>query len=232
MKKILKIVIVLVIFVLLIIDFVGLWKYKLSGKKYETATSTENDAVVEELPKEDPINYIELDSTTMNSDEVLFIKNIESKDGKYTVQGIIYTPYEISKDDYTTLRSGESVEILGKTYTKGQIKSNNLVLKASDDNTTDYYVNYNTKTKKYILKENKTDNIVYATTSQYAKVTVEEGTAFSVIENGKTQNKKIEDVIDTHKEQEDPKEETANLNTCVLTFDKNGNCTKIVETCR
>lgn len=232
MKKNLKIVVLLVVFVFLIIDFVGLWKYKLSGKKYELATNTEDDAVAEELPEEVKIEYINLESATMNSDEVLFIKNIENEDNKYTVQGLIYTPYEVSKDDYTSLRSGESVEILGKKYTKSQIKSNNLVLKSSDDNTTDYYINYDTKNKKYVLKENKTDNIVYVTTDQHAKVSVAEGTAFSIVENGKTQNKKIEDVVENHKDLKEPEKETASINTCILTFDKSGVCTKIVETYR
>ncbi len=234
MKRIIKVIVLLVIFVFLVIDFIGLWKYKLSGKKYEVATNTESDVAVEEAPQGPKIEYTDLSSTTISNDEVVFIKNIEDEDqnGKYVVQGLVFAPYEVSKDDYNSLRAGKSVEILGKKYAKSQIKSNNLILKSSDSNAKEYYINYDTKNKKYILKEKKTDYTVYKTTEQYVKASITKGTTFSVVKNGKTENKKIQDVIDIHKNLEEPQGETGAINTCVFTFNKNGDCSKIVETCR
>ena len=86
--------------------------------------------------------------------------------------------------------------------------------------------------KKYILKEKETDYIVYKSTKSSVKIDVPEGTTFATIKNGKTSTKKVEDVLDSHKKLEEPEAETGSINTCTLTFNKNGDCTKITETIR
>ena len=232
MKRVIKIIIVLAIFALLVIDFIGLWKYKLSGSKYELEVASD-DVALNEVTESDNINYIDLNSSTMKSTEKLFIKNItKSGDESYEIKGVILEPYEVSKDDYNTLRNGKSVEILGVTYTKSQIKSNNLILKSSDNNAKNYYIKYDTTSKKYILKDSKIECEVYKITENNVKFSVDKGTVFSIEKNGKTEKSTIENVVDSHNDLKVPEEATANLNVCTLTFDKKGNCTKIVEACR
>ncbi|MBQ3409426.1 MAG: hypothetical protein IJH12_09515 [Clostridia bacterium] len=232
MRKVLRIIVILIIVVILVVDFYGLWKFKINGNKYVIETSEEDDSAVEENLGEEAEEYEELTSETLADGKVLFIKSIEEADEGYTIKGVVYEAYEILKDDYTSLKSGESIEILGSTYTKSQIKSNNLILKSSDSSATAYYINYDTTNKKYILKEKETDYIVYKSTKSSVKIDVPEGTTFATIKNGKTSTKKVEDVLDSHKKLEEPEAETGSINTCTLTFNKNGDCTKITETIR
>ena len=233
MKKFLKIAVIIIVFALLVVDFVGLWKYKLSGKKYELATASD-DVAVNEIGESDvdTVEYTELTSKTMKNYEKLFIKNIEEESGKYLIKGLLYQPYEISKEDYTALRAGKSVEIFGISYQQSQIKANNLILKSSDKNAKNYYIKYDTTSKKYILKDTKTDYEIYQSTDKYVKLSVAEGTDFSIEKNGKTEKTKIEKVLETHKNLKEPEKETEKINICTLTFDKKGECTKITETCR
>ena len=227
MKKVIKIIIILVIVAILAIDFYGLWKYKLSGKQYvlETSEGEPEDTYVEEDD-----NIEELTSSSLADDEVLFIKNIEKTNEGYKITGSSYVPYEIDKDDYTSLRNGQSIDILGESYKKYQIRSNNLVVKSAETGNTNYYINYNVASKKYILKDNETDDIVYKATGKNYKLVVAEGTTFVSVKNGNNSNKKIEDVVDSHKDKSAPDGETSEISTCTVTFNTNGTCTKIIET--
>ena len=226
MKKVFRIIIILIVVAILAIDFYGLWKYKLKGKQYvlETGEDDSADTYVEED------NLEELTSETLEDDEVLFIKNIEQTDDGYKITGLTYVPYEIEKEDYTSLRNGKTVEILGETYKKYQIRSNNLVIKSAETGNASYYINYNTTSKKYILKDNETDDIVYKATGKEYKLVVAEGTRFVTVKNGKNSNEKIEDVVDSHKDKTAPDGETSEISTCEITFDEDGKCTKITET--
>ncbi len=226
MKKVFRIIIILIVVAILAIDFYGLWKYKLKGKQYvlETGEDDSADTYVEED------NLEELTSEKIEDDEVLFIKNIEQTDDGYKITGLTYVPYEIEKEDYTSLRNGKTVEILGETYKKYQIRSNNLVIKSAETGNASYYINYNTTSKKYILKDNETDDIVYKATGKEYKLVVAEGTRFVTVKNGKNSNEKIEDVVDSHKDKTAPDGETSEISTCEITFDEDGKCTKITET--
>lgn len=240
MKKFFKILIIIVIFALLVVDFYGLWKYKLSGTTYELASSDDvgpddvadgDDGDSED--SQDNTNYTELTSASMKNGEKLFIKNIEQlEDKKYEIKGLLYKPYEVSKDDYNALRNGKAVNILGAEYKKDKIQSNNLILKSSDDNAKDYYVKYDTTSKKYVLKDSKTDYEIYTKTEKYVKISVDKGTDFNTEKNGKTEKSKIENVVEKHKNTEEHEEKDEKVSLCTLTFDKKGNCTKIVETVR
>ena len=226
MKKVFRIIIILIVVAILAIDFYGLWKYKLKGKQYvlETGEDDSADTYVEED------NLEELTSEKIEDDEVLFIKNIEQTDDGYKITGLTYVPYEIEKEDYTSLRNGKTVEILGETYKKYQIRSNNLVIKSAETGNSSYYINYNTTSNKYILKDNETDDIVYKATGKEYKLVVAEGTRFVTVKNGKNSNEKIEDVVDSHKDKTAPDGETSEISTCEITFDEDGKCTKITET--
>ena len=237
MKKFFRAVFVVVLSVLLAFDFYGLWKFKLNGKREEQTASTgdvevNQNAEANDSSPDDNINYTELTSKTLGAGQKLFIKNIEQdSDGRYAIKGLIFEPFEVSKEDYNSLKNGKSVEILGATYTKKQIKSNNLILKSSDEGAKDFYIKYDTATKKYILKNTDLESEIYQSTEQYVKISVGKGTTFAIDNSGKTENKKIEDVVDTHKNVQEPKEETADVDLCDLTFDKSGVCTKIIEKC-
>jgi len=228
MKKFFKIVIILIVFVIIGIDFYGLWKYKINGHKYVIETGSD-DGEPEE-PEDDGFEYETLTSEAMSNGEVLFIKNIEEVDESYEVKGILFKPYEISKDDYQAVKNGEDIELFGESYKKSQIKNNNLILKSTDSGDKKYYITYNTENKKYILYEAEAEAIVYKKTDKNVKVAVKKGTAFATVKNGKTTNKKVEDMIDTHKDLTEPSEDTASINTCTLTFNSSDVCTKITET--
>lgn len=230
MKKVIKIIIIIVVIVFLAIDFYGLWKYKLSGKPYVLETLSD-DSAVEEMQQEE-IQYEEITSSTLKDGKVLFINNIDKNDEKCIVKGIIYEPYEISKDDYDGLKSGESLEIIGATYKKNKIKSNTMTLKSSDSSAKGYYISYDSSKKKYTLKESEDDYTVYKSTQKNVKIEVENGTTFATVKNGKTTTSKVENVVDTHSNIDTPEGETGKINTCQLTFNKNGICTKITETIR
>lgn len=231
MKKVIKILIIIVVVVILGIDFYGLWKYKLSGKPYVLEANSEEDSAVEET-QQDQIEYEVLTSKDLENGNVLFIKKIEESGEAYTVKGVIYSPFQVSKDDYNSLKSGKSVEILGNEYKKNKIKSNNMTLKSTETSAKDYYINYDTSSKKYILKESETDYTVYKPTEKNVKIEVAKGTTFATVKNGKTTTSKIESVVDQHIDLNAPEGETGSINTCQLTFNKNGVCTKITETVR
>ena len=234
MKKVLKILVILVMAVILAIDFVGLWKYKLSGKKYELQNASDDVAgeASDVGPEEEGIQYEELTSTTLVSLDKLFIKNIEkNEDGTYAIKGLVVRPVEISKEDYTSLKSGKEVEVLGVTYTKKQIKSNNLILKSEDENAKDYYVKYDTISKKYVLKDMSNEASVYEKTDKYVSINVDEDFTFVTDKNGKATKSTIEEMVESHKDMVEPEEATSEINVCVLTFDKSGNCTKLTEYC-
>lgn len=230
MKKVLKIVVILIVVAFLAIDFYGLWKYKINGKRYVIETG-DGDSGIDDSAEQIDDSYEDLTSETLAEGRALFIKNIESKDSEYIVKAVVFEPHEVSKDDYNALRAGDSVEILGATYKKNKIKNNNLILKSTDSSATEYYINYDTSNKKYILKEKASDNVVYKSTEKKVKFNVQAGTVFAIVKDGKTSKKKIEDVVDSHKELSEPEKETGKITTCTLTF-TGDKCTKITETVR
>ena len=227
MKKVLKVLVIIVIVIVLGIDFYGLWKYKLSGKQYVIEAESDEDYATEE-PQE-KIVYEEITSATLVDGKVLFIKNIEESGETYTVKGVIYAPCEISKEDYDDLKAGESVEILGTEYTKNRVKSNSMTLKSTESSAKDYYISYD---KKYILKDSETDYTIYKSTEKNVKVEVAKETSFVTVKNGKTTTAKIDSVVEKHTDLTEPDGETGSINTCELTFNKDGECTKIKETIR
>lgn len=230
MKKVLKWIIIVVVLIILGIDFYGLWKYKLNGKQYVLETGGD-DAASEEVSDSADVGdeYEELTKSSMSEGDVLFISNIEKADKTYTVKGIMYEPYEVAKDDYTSLRNGKSVEILGTTYTKSQIKNNKLYLKSKDSSAASYYVNYDVSSRKYVLEDAKTNSIVYKSKEKKVKLDVASGTTFVIDKNGKLETKKIDSVVDSHKDLTAPDGETSSINVAQIKFSQNGTCTKITE---
>lgn len=236
MKKVLKWIFIIVLVIIFAIDVWGLYKYKLKGTNYNLAStnnnnSVEEDSYTEEKSQEQKIEYTELKSTTMKSGEKLFITNIDSEEGteNYTIKGIIYEEYSITKEEYNNLKSGKSsIEIFGNEYKKDKIESNNLKLKSTNEDADIFYIKYDSTSKKYILKDSKTDYTVYKPTENYVSLSVSGDLAFNVEKNGKTNKHTIAKVASTYQNVELPKD-NIKINLCTLTFNKKGICTKIVE---
>ncbi|MBP3502046.1 MAG: hypothetical protein J6K42_00985 [Clostridia bacterium] len=237
-KTVIKWIFIIICGVILVIDFVGFWKYKVKGTKYEIATNADatndavNDADIEENI-EPEIEYEELTSKDFSDGEKLFITNInkdENEEDKYIIKGLVYEEYEFSKEEYNNLKSGKNtVEIFGNDYSKDKISSNNLILKSSDSNAEKFYIKYDTKTKKYILKESTTDSTIYKSTEKYVQTTVDNNIDFVIEKNGKKNTSKIEEQKESHKNIKIPTD-AIKIDLCELTFNKKGICTKITKT--
>lgn len=237
-KTVIKWIFIIICGVILIIDFVGFWKYKVKGTKYEIATNADatNDAVNDtdiEENIEPEIEYEELTSKDFSDGEKLFITNInkdENEEDKYIIKGLIYEEYEFSKEEYNNLKSGKNtVEIFGKTYSGDKMKSNNLTLKSSNSDAESFYIKYDTQTKKYILKESTTDYIVYKSTEKYVQTTVEDELDFVIEKNGKKNESTIKNEEEFYKNIKIPTDKIK-IDLCKLTFNKKGVCIKIVKT--
>ena len=76
-KVVVRWIFIIICVVILVIDLVGFWKYKLKGTKYQVATSadTANDTAIEENT-EPEIDYEELTNKDFSDGEKLFITNI------------------------------------------------------------------------------------------------------------------------------------------------------------
>lgn len=233
-KTVVKWIFIIICVVILIIDFVGFWKYKLKGTKYQIATSadTANDTAIEENT-EPEINYEELTNKDFSDGEKLFITNInkdENEEDKYIIKGLIYEKYEFSKEEYNNIKSGKNTtEIFGKKYSKDKMNSNNLTLKSSDSDAENFYIKYDAKTKKYILKESTTDYTVYKSTEKYVQTTVDNDLDFVIEKNGKKNESTIEKQEESYKNIKIPTD-TIKIDLCELTFNKKGVCTKITKT--
>ena len=233
-KTVIKWIFIIICVVILVIDLIGFWKYKVKGTKYQITTSTEpiDDVGVEENI-EPEINYENLTSKDFSNGEKLFITNIkqdENEEKKYTVQGLIYEEYEISKKEYNNVKSGKStIEIFGKNYSKDKIQSNNLKLKSSDSDAEAFYIKYDAKTKKYILKESTTDYTVYKSTEKYVQTIVNNDLKFVIEKNGKKNESTIEKEEKSYKNINIPTD-TIKISLCELTFNKKDICTMITKT--
>ncbi len=233
-KVVVRWIFIIICVVILVIDLVGFWKYKLKGTKYQVATSadTANDTAIEENT-EPEIDYEELTNKDFSDGEKLFITNInkdENEEDKYIIKGLIYEKYEFSKEEYNNIKSGKNTaEIFGKKYSKDKMNSNNLTLKSSDSDAENFYIKYDTKTKKYILKESTTDYTVYKSTEKYVQTTVDNDLDFVIEKNGKKNESTIEKQEESHKNIKIPTD-TIKIDLCELTFNKKGVCTKITKT--
>lgn len=234
MKKGIKWIFIIIIVVILAIDIAGFWKYKLKGTNYVTSTNADASDVsdVTEEDVEPEIEYAELSSASFENDEKLFITNIELDDTEeetYTIKGLLYEQYEITKEEYDNIKSGKTkIEIFGNEYSKDKLQSNNLKLKSENTDAEDFYISYNSKTKKYTLKDANSDSIVYKPTEKYLKTTVSGDLAFSIEKGGKTTKKTVADVADLYNNVE-VKTDTSKVNLSSFTFNKKGICTKIAE---
>ena len=113
-KVVVRWIFIIICVVILVIDLVGFWKYKLKGTKYQVATSadTANDTAIEENT-EPEIDYEELTNKDFSDGEKLFITNInkdENEEDKYIIKGLIYEKYEFSKEEY----NNEEVTVMKK----------------------------------------------------------------------------------------------------------------------
>ena len=182
--------------------------------------------------QEENIEYTELTSKKFSNGEKLFIKDIsEESDGVYEIKGLIYEECRITSEEYKNLKSGKStIEILGVEYSKDKIESNNIKLKSSDEKAKKLYIKYDSKTKKYIVKDSTTNNSLYKPSENYVKVSVSESLEFDVVRNGKTDKQTVKSVVSTHSNISDPKGDEGSINLSTLTFNKKGVCTKITET--
>lgn len=231
-KTVIKWILIVICVIILVIDFWGFWKYKLSGTKYPTANNAEDSADVAPEEQVPTINYEELASTDFSNGEKIFITDIEKDEdeSKYIIKGLIYEEYEFTKEEYDNVKAGkETIEIFGKKYSKDKISSNNLILKSSDADAEKFYIKYDTKTKKYLLKESAKNNTIYKTTEKYVKTTVNKNLDFVIEKNGKKNTSKIEKQEEFYKNIEVPKD-SIKVDLCGLTFDKKGTCIKITKT--
>lgn len=227
MKKVFKWIFIIVVVVILAIDIAGFWKYKLKTNNSNVATTAEPIQALEE--QNNDIEYIELTSNDFKNGEKLFITDITSEEeGKYTVKGIIYEEYTVTKEEYNKIKKGTAVNIFDIEYTKDQIQSNNLKLKSTNENAYDLYITYSSKYKKYIVKDRTTDYSVYKSTDKYVKLVVDDDLDFVEEKNGKTNKTTVKDVEESHKNLSEP-ENTIKVNISTLTFNKKGICTKITE---
>ena len=106
----------------------------------------------------------------------------------------------------------------------------NIKLKSSDEKAKKLYIKYDSKTKKYIVKDSTTNNSLYKPSENYVKVSVSESLEFDVVRNGKTDKQTVKSVVSTHSNISDPKGDEGSINLSTLTFNKKGVCTKITET--
>lgn len=235
MKKAIKWIFIIAAVVVFAIDMAGFWKYKLNGSSYELSASSDGDdgtdvGTVE--TNEPQIEYEDLKGTSLKTGEKLFITDIDiEEDETYTIKGLIYEEVEITKDDYTKLKSGKNtVTILGKEYMKDKIKSNNIILKeptdTEDTKSNSLYVKYDSTSKRYLVMNSETDTVLYNQTQRYVKYNTE-GT-LSVATTGKTKNvkKTISDIESEYKGVEIPTD-TKDIKLATLTFNKQGKCTSI-----
>ena len=174
---------------------------------------------------------MELSTKNFVTGERLFITDItEENNGTYAVKGLVYDEYQITKDEYDKLKAGTSTtEIFGIEYSKDKITSNNLKLKSTDEKAENLYIKYDSKTKKYILKDSKTDYSVYKTTEKYVQTTVDGSVEFDIVKNGKTTKKTVKAVASSYNKVSIPKD-TIKINLSAITFNKKGICSKITET--
>lgn len=229
MKKVCRWIFIIIVVAIFAIDIAGLWKYKLKKNNTEVAVNAETTGEPEIQDPYEGIEFTELTSSDFKNSEKLFITNIESEEnGKYTIKGIVYEEYTVSKDEYNKIKNGTAVKILDIEYKKDTIKSNNVNLKSTDENAYDLYITYDSKSKKYVIKDKTTDYSVYKSTEKYVKLTVDEDFTFIEEKNGKSSETTVKDVEETHKNLVKP-ENTLKINISTLTFDKKGVCTKISE---
>ena len=236
MKNAIKWIFFAIVIVILAIDIAGFWKYKLKKTSSVTtlSTSSENETVNDSASNneiKEQIEYKEAESKNFVNGEKLFITDIKKEDdGKYTVKGLIYEQYEVTKDEYTKLKNAKSnIEILGIEYSKDKIQSNNLKLKSSNENAENLYIKYDTKTKKYVLKDSTTDYSLYKKTEKYVQISVSEQLEFDIVKNGKTNKQTVKSIADSYKDITIP-EDAVKINLSTITFNKSGKCIKIVET--
>ena len=232
MKKAIKWIFFAIIIVIFAIDVAGFWKYKLKKSNNSTVAQVESE---EQTPDKGPDNsttnneveYVELSTKNFVTGERLFITDItEENNGTYAVKGLVYDEYQITKDEYDKLKAGTSTtEIFGIEYSKDKITSNNLKLKSTDEKAENLYIKYDSKTKKYILKDSKTDYSVYKATEKYVQTTVDGSVEFDIVKNGKTIKKTVKAVASSYNKVSIPKD-TIKINLSAIKFNKKGICSK------
>lgn len=229
MKKIFKWIFIVILVIIFGIDIMGLYKYKLKKNSNQVVANPE---IIQEPENQEPyasIEYADLTSSDFKNSEKLFITDIESNEiGQYTIKGIIFEEYTVTKEEYNKIKNGTSVKILNKEYKKDTIKSNNLNLKSTEEDAYDLYITYDNKNKKYVIKDKTTDYSVYKPTEKYVKLVVNENLTFIEEKNGRSVENTVKDIAESHKNLLIP-ENALKINICTLTFDKNGKCKKITE---
>lgn len=229
MKKVFRWIFIVIVFVIFAIDIAGFWKYKLKKNTNQVAVEPTISQEPENQDTYAGIEFVDLVSSDFKNNEKLFITNIEKDESEqYIIKGIIYEEYTVTKEEYNKIKNGTAVKIYGIEYTKDTIKSNNLNLKSTDENAYDLYITYDSKSKKYVVKDKTTDYSVYKSAEKYVKLTVDEEFTFIEEKNGKTIETTVKDVEESHKNLV-TEENSIKMNISTLSFNKKGVCTKITE---
>ena len=237
MKKVIRAILLIVIFVVLAIDIFGVWKYKLNGTEYVSYSPPDSDAEVldntelENVFDDSDIEYEELSSKDFWADEKLFIIDIEEapEQNEYTIKGLIYEEYAITWQEYNDLKNNDGeIEIFGVVYTKDKVQSNNLMLKSEYDDSESFYIKYNATTQKYIIKDSTTDYCLYKATEKYVTTTISANIPFVVQKNNKSEKLTVADVAETHTKIIPP-ENQVKINYSTIDFSRQGGIVKITE---
>lgn len=135
----------------------------------ENTTSSTTTNNTSNTSKTNSTNYTEI-TNALNGIDVLYVTNaIENSDSTYTLQGVIYTQYTLSKDELNSIQKAGSMKLDGNTYT---VKPNGNEYDVSDS--TDYVL-YKIKSKnsnEYYLERQAQLSDVWKLSNEFREITV------------------------------------------------------------
>lgn len=237
MKKNLKTILLVAILIVLAIDVYGVWKYKLSETKTAYSEDVVNDDAItvditnQNLFDDTNIEYAELTNKDFFADEKLFLIDVKSTndENQYTIKGLIYEEYSITAQEYNALRNGNgSIEIFGISYYKDKLQSGNLMLTSDNEMAENFYIKYNAKTNKYIVKDSTSDYSIYKASDRYVEKIVDGDLPFVIQKNNKTEKLTVADVTNMHNKIIPPTNQVK-INYCTIDFSRQGDILKITE---
>lgn len=213
--------VMIIIIVLIVLAGVGFSAYRLGKNKgkEDTQAMNENNTVNNTISNKTE-NTHNNDTTTIETkytqitdaipaDERLSVTNVEKENGKYLIQGVIYSDYTITKQEFDDLKNGKTIMISQEEY-KYTTKNDEGITGDYLENKSQKYVAFHIErldSNTYVIYRTAQFETIWTATDKYVQIELDPSTKFTnyvetdkPIQDGEVMTlEKAYDLFDYHK---------------------------------
>lgn len=195
--------------------------------KNEEVKGESNDSQIEQNTEEN--NKYSVISDNLKEKDVLFVTNVIKREDSYTLRGVIYTEYTLSKDELQQVVNKGVIEIEGEEYNivkNEQYGEYELYLKGEED------ARYKIKSKGngiYYLETQAQISTNWELTNEYKEITLSKDVKCSMLFDAEGKYNTVDDVFNGLAETEPKETKNPERKRAFIFKFENGKCIEVIN---